>query len=83
MSYLEYKGLAGVKNVGGVPDDELVYLVRAVFPQSGAATLIVSAAYEASASAGRACGPPYCMAVAGAAAAPTNCLRYPVTLTTY
>jgi hypothetical protein len=43
MSYLEYKGLAGVKNVAGVPHYELVYLVRAAVPQAGAATLIVTA----------------------------------------
>ena len=43
MSYLEYKGLAGVKNVAGVPHYELVYLVHAEIPKTGAATLIVTA----------------------------------------
>jgi TonB family protein len=44
MSYVEYKGLAGVKNVGGVPHYELMYLLRAAVPQAGAAALIVTAA---------------------------------------
>jgi TonB family protein len=43
MSYVEYKGLAGVKNVGAVPHYELMYLVRAAVPRAGAAALIVTA----------------------------------------
>ena len=43
MSYVEYKGLIGVKNVGGVSHYELAYLVRAAVPQGGAAILVVTA----------------------------------------
>ena len=43
MSYVEYKGLAGLKNLGGVPHYELMYLVRASVPKGGAAILIVTA----------------------------------------
>jgi len=43
MSYMDYQGLAGVKNLGGVPHYELAYLVRAKVPKAGAATLIVTA----------------------------------------
>jgi len=42
MSYMDYQGLAGVKNVAGVPHYELAYLVRAKVPQAGSATLIVT-----------------------------------------
>jgi len=43
MSYMDYQGVAGVKNVGGVPHYELAYLVRAKVPKVGSATLIVTA----------------------------------------
>jgi hypothetical protein len=43
MSYVEYKGLAGVKNVRGTTHYELAYLVRAAAPLAGAAILIVTA----------------------------------------
>src|SRR5882757_6039966 len=43
MSYVEYKGLAGAKNVRGVTHYELAYLVRAAVPQAGAAILVVTA----------------------------------------
>jgi TonB family protein len=43
MSYVSYKGLLSVKNVGGVPQYRLWYLVRATAPESGAAALIVTA----------------------------------------
>jgi len=43
MSYVEYKGFTGAKNVKGVTHYELAYLVRAAVPQAGAAILIVTA----------------------------------------
>lgn len=43
MGYVEYKGLAGVKNIAGVPHYELVYLVRAEIPKAGTAIMMVTA----------------------------------------
>jgi len=43
MGFMDYRGLAGVKNIGGVPHFELAYLVRAKLPKTGTATLIVTA----------------------------------------
>jgi TonB family protein len=43
MRYGEYKGLKGVKNVGGVNHYELMYRIHAAVPRSGAATLFVTA----------------------------------------
>lgn len=43
MRYVEYKGLVGVINVGGVPHYKLGYLVGTAMPQAGSAVLIVTA----------------------------------------
>ena len=43
MRYGEYKGLKGVKNVGGVNQYELIYRMHAAVPRSGSATLFVTA----------------------------------------
>jgi hypothetical protein len=73
--------------------DEVEFLATNLFDSIGAVRVFTTprssgrassdGAYEAIATAGCACGPPYCIAVAGAEGAATNCLRYPATLTKY